>query len=69
MEQLVGEACSRDLALEIAADLPVGIRIHNLAIGFREAMEEATKIQLELNLQFVELKLQAQPSMTPEVTE
>jgi hypothetical protein len=69
LEQIVGEACCRAPELEIAADLPVGIRIHKLASGFREAKEEATRIQLALNLQIAELKLKAQPSTPPEVTE
>jgi len=49
--------------------VPIGIRIHKLASGFREAQEEAVRIQLELSLQIVELKLQVQPSTPPEVTE
>jgi len=41
--------------LAIPTDLPVGERIHRLASGFREAKEEETRIQLDLNLQIVEL--------------
>lgn len=69
LEQLVGEACSHAPELEIVAELPVGIRIHKLASGFREAKEEAVRIQLVLNMQIAELKLQVQPLMPPEVTE
>lgn len=69
MEQVVGEPCSHAPELEIAVDLPVGIRIHKLASGFHVVKEEAAKIQLELNLQIIELKLQAQPSTPPVVTE
>jgi len=49
VEQVVREACSHAPKLEIATDSPVGIRIHKLASGFREAKEETVKIQLELS--------------------
>ena len=69
VEQVVREACSHAPKLEIATDSPVGIRIHKLASGFREAKEETVKIQLELSFQITELNLQAQPLTPPEVTE
>ena len=37
--------------------------------GAHEAREEMTKVQLELNLQIVELRLKAQPSTPPEIEE
>lgn len=65
----MGEACNRAPDLEIAEDLPVGIRIHKLASGFHEAKDEATKIQVALNLQITELQLKSHPSTPPEVIE
>lgn len=59
MEQIVEEACFPALELEIATDLQFGVQIHRLASGFREAKEEAKRIQLDLNLQIVELRLKA----------
>lgn len=49
-EKIVEEACHRTPELEIATNLLVGVRIHKLASGFHEAKEEATRIQLDLNL-------------------
>lgn len=67
--QVIGDAFRSVPELAIPADLPVEVWIHSLAIGVREAREETTKIQLELNLQIVELRLKAQPSTPPEVRE
>jgi len=50
LEQIVEEACRHVPELEIATELPVGMQIHKLASGFCKAMEEATRIQLDLNL-------------------
>ena len=50
LEQMVEEACCHVPELEIMTDLPIGVGIQKLASGFREAKEEATRIQLELNL-------------------
>jgi len=50
LEQIVEEACRHAPQLEIATDLLVGVWIHRLASGFHEAKEEATRIQLDLNL-------------------
>jgi len=47
---MVEEACHHVPELEIATDLPVGVKIHKLASGFCEAKEEAMRIQLDLNL-------------------
>jgi len=55
--------------LAIAADLLVEVWIHSLASGVLDAREEATKVQLELNLQIAKLWLKAQPSTPPEVRE
>lgn len=67
LEKNIEEACHYVPELEIVTDLPVGMWIHKLASGFREAKEEATRIQLDLNLQITELRLKVQPSMAPEV--
>jgi len=48
--------------LAIPVDTQVEVCIHRLAAGVREAQEEMTKVQLELNLQITELWLKAQPS-------
>jgi len=66
---MVEEACHCVLELEIVTDLPVGLRIHRLASGFREAKEEATRIQLDLNLQNSEIQLKAQSSTPSKVRE
>ena len=55
LEQIVEEACHRVLELENATDLPIGMWIHKLASGFHEAKEEATRIQLDLNLHIAKL--------------
>lgn len=65
----VDDACRRVLELAIATNLPVEVRIHSLACGFYDAKEEMTKVQLELNLQIVELRLNAQPVTPPKVRE
>jgi len=43
------------LELAIPVDIIVEVHIHRLAAGLREAREEMTKVQLDLNLQVVEL--------------
>jgi len=55
--------------LEIPIDAPAKARIHKLATGVSEAREEMAKVQLELNLQIVELRLKAQRSTHPKVRE
>ena len=67
LEQIIEEVCCRILELEIAIDLAVGMWIHQLASGFCEAKEEATRIPLELKMQNFELRLKAQPSTPQEV--
>ena len=69
LDQIVGEACCRTPELEIATDLPIRMRIHKLATGFHKVKEEATRIQLDLNLQIIELRLKIQPPTPPEVRE
>ena len=49
------EACRYAPELEIVTYLPIRVQIHKLASGFREAKEEAMRIQLDLNLQIFEL--------------
>lgn len=46
MEQLVAEAYSSVLELEIDAEFLVGTQIYKLATGFDKAKEEAARIQL-----------------------
>jgi len=65
LEQVVDKACQNVLELVVPADLPIAEQIHKLASGFHGAKEEATRVQLELNLQIVELRLKAQSSMPP----
>lgn len=55
--------------LTILADIPIEARIHRLTVGLREAWEEMTKLQLELNLHIIELRLKVQPSIPLEVIE
>lgn len=69
MEKIVEEAFRHIPKLEISIDLPIGIQIQKLASGFCEAKDDAMRIQLDLNLQIVELRLKAQPSTPPEVKE
>lgn len=66
---MVEEAFRHILELEIMTDLLVGVWIHKLASGFREAKEEATRVQMDLNLQITKLQLKAQSSMPPEFRE
>lgn len=67
--QKVDDACRRVLEMAIAVDLPVEVWIHSLASGAHDANEEATNVQLELNLQIVEQRLKAQPSTPPKIRE
>jgi len=53
--------------LAIPADVPAEVWIHRLVARVREAMEETTKVQLELNLQIAQLRLKVQPSTPLEV--
>jgi len=57
VEQLVAKACSGAPELEIEVELPIRTRINKLSIGFHKVKEEVTRIQLELSLNIVELKL------------
>ena len=66
---MVDDAFHNVLELAIPADILVEVRIHKLVVGVREAREEMTKVQLELNLQIVELWLKTHPSIPPEVRE
>jgi hypothetical protein len=50
-------------------DTPAEARVFRLVAGVREAREELTKVQLELNLQIVKLRLKARSSTPPEVRE
>ena len=66
---MLDKACQSVPALAIAVDTPTKARIHMLASGVREAREEMTNVQRELNLQIAELRLKAQPSTPLEVRE
>ena len=57
------------LELAILAEAPAGVFIHRLTTGMHEAREEMGKVQLELNLQIVEMRLKAQPSTPVEARE
>ena len=59
LEKMVEEACRHVPKLEIVTDLPVRVRIHKLSSAFHEAKEEATRVQLDLNLQISKLRLKA----------
>lgn len=50
LEHMVDAACRCVPELAIPANLPTEVQIHRLATGVREAREETTKVQLELNL-------------------
>lgn len=65
----VDDACWCIPKLAIAVDLPPDVCIHSLETGVREAKEETKKVQLELNLQIVKLRLKAQPSTPLEIRE
>jgi len=56
---VVDDACKGILELAIPANLPAAKRIHKLVTGIHEAKEEMKKVQLELNLQIVKLRLKA----------
>ena len=55
LAQAVDDAYRTVPELVVPTDLLVGERIHRLAGGFHEAKEEATRIQLDLNLEIVKL--------------
>jgi len=55
LEKAVENACRNILELVIPTDLPVAERIHRLATRFCEAKEEATRVQLDLNLQIAKI--------------
>ena len=65
MVQVLEEACQMVLELAIPAEEPAEVRIQRLAAGVREAREEMVKVQLELSLHIVELRLKVQPSTPP----
>lgn len=69
LEHAMEEAYSSILELAMLMVLPTAEKIHQLAAGVRKAQEEATKVQLELNLQIAELRLKVQPSTPREVRE
>lgn len=69
LEQAVEEACSSIPELVVLVELPTTERIHRLAARVREARDDTMKVQLELNLHIVELRLKAQPSTPLEVRE
>lgn len=57
MEKVVVEACSSAQEFEIVEDLPIETQIYTLATKFSKTKEEATRIQLELNAQIIDLRL------------
>lgn len=63
------EAYSSILKLVMPSALPTGEKIQHLAARVHKTQEEATKVQLEINLQITELRLKAQPSTPPKVRE
>lgn len=69
LEQAMEEARSSVPKLVVPAELLVAEKIHHMVTGLHRAQEEAAKVQLELNLQIVELRLKAPPSTPPEVKE
>lgn len=69
LEQAMEEAYSSILELVVTATLPTTENIHQLETGVHKTQEEATKVQLELNVQIAELRLKAQPSTPPKVRE
>jgi len=66
---MVDDACQCIPELAIIVDLPVEVRIHSFSSGVRDAREETTKVQLELNLQIAKLQLKVQPSTPLEIRE
>lgn len=67
--QAIENACRSVPELAVLAELPATKLVHKLAANVCEALEETVKVQLELNLQIVKLRLKAQPSTPPEVRE
>lgn len=65
----VNNACRRIPELAITTNLPVEVRIHSFTSGVRDVREETTRMQLELNIQIVELRLKAQPCTPLEIKE
>jgi len=66
---MVEEACRHIPELEIMIELLVGLRIDKLASGFHKEKEEATRVQLDLNLQITKLRVKVQSSTPLEVRE
>jgi len=66
---MVDDTCRSILELAILEDLLVKVQINRLATRVHKAREEMTKVQLELNLQIIELRLEVQPSTPPKVRE
>jgi len=66
---VIDDACQSVPELAIPPSIPAEARIHRLAAGVCEAREEMTKVQLDLNLHIVELRLKVQPSTPLEVRE
>ena len=69
MVQVLEEAYQMVPELAIPSDAPAEEHIHRLVAGVQNAREEMTKVQLELNLHIVKLRLKAQCSTPPKVRE
>ena len=67
--QVIDDACQSIQELAIPENMLAEARIHRVAVGVCEAREEMTKVQLELNIQIIELRLKVQPSTPSEVRE
>lgn len=64
---MVIEACRIVPKFHIPEDAQLETKIWKLVAGIRDAKEEVTTVQFELNRKITELQLKSQPSTPPEV--